>query len=251
MFDKRKIAQDFSRAAAHYGEHADMQKRIGESLITRTIPHMNLNASLLDVGAGSGEVTLLWPCADKVALDMAIGMCRKNFAHPMQTVCAAAELLPFSSERFDIVASNLMLQWVERPELFLEEGCRVIKPGGLLAVASFASGSLAGLERAFGTVSPHAHISPFLAAGRLQELAKNAGFSIIEAKTEQWIEAYVSVEALLHSLRAIGAGNKLTARSKGLMTPRLWKRMLSAYPKREDGIEAEWIVDFVIARKTQ
>src|SRR3984893_7367880 len=53
---------------------------------------------------------------------------------------ADAEQLPFPDNRYDVVASVFGAMFAPRPERVAEELFRVIKPGGLVAMANYARG---------------------------------------------------------------------------------------------------------------
>jgi ubiquinone/menaquinone biosynthesis C-methylase UbiE len=63
-------------------------------------------ASILDVGAASGEVARLLPTARVVSLDLQYRNLRQA---PGPAVCADAFQLPFANDAFDVVACTLFL----------------------------------------------------------------------------------------------------------------------------------------------
>ena len=244
MFDRRRVAHDFGKAAAHYAGHASLQWRIGKTLIEHASPHVKPDALLLDVGAGSGEVTKLWP-ARSLALDAAFGMCMQVPG----SICANAEALPMASESMDAVASNVMMQWLDEPKRFFAESFRVLKPGGLLAVSTFAHGTLAELHTAFGKAGEHHRLSDFIRPAKLTMAAEAAGFALIASPHELIREPYHDMLDLCFYLRDIGAANKRDNRPRGLLTLRKLREAASHYPRDAKGISASWAVQYVIARK--
>lgn len=245
MFDRSKIAADFSAAAEKYSKHANLQHRIGKALIALSVPHIASAEKLLDVGAGDGEVTLLWPCPSKTALDVAEGMCAQARKRGLETVMAPAERLPFESASFDVVTSNVMLQWLPEPVLFYAEAARVLAAGGLVCFSNFTAGTLAELASAFRQVTGDSPVSPFISHGEFEAQIAQAGFELLESQQKTYAEYYEHVDALFASLRNIGAGNKLATRGRGLLTP----RKLDAVRKAYSGTVASWQVSMVVARK--
>ena len=57
---------------------------------------------------------------------------------------ADAEQLPFADDRYDVVASVFGAMFAPRPERVAAELFRVIKPGGLVAMANYAHGGFLG-----------------------------------------------------------------------------------------------------------
>lgn len=248
MFDTRHIASDFSEAAKRYALHATLQARVGQKLIEYTAPYLAADALLLDVGAGSGEVTRSWP-ARAVALDLAQGMCAEALAKMIPAMRASAENLPVRAGAVDVVASNLMLQWLGAPGNFFEEAMRVLKPGGILAVSSFTEGTLNELARAFADAGEHHRTSDFSPPAALQRSIKQAGFDILYAQPEIFTEHYSDMLDLCLYLRAIGANNKRLNRPRGMLTMRKLRQVASGYPQTEQGFPASWVVQYMIARK--
>ncbi len=67
-------------------------------------------ASILDVGAASGEVTRVFPAARVVSLDMQL----RNLQNaPQPAVAADAFHLPFADHAFDVIACSLFLHHFE------------------------------------------------------------------------------------------------------------------------------------------
>lgn len=249
MFDKNKIADDFSFAANNYGKRAKLQVKIGEDLIAKTTPYISPNALLVDIGAGSGELTARWPVARRVAVDFAVGMCEEALRKNIAAVNASAAQLPIRGAVVDVLSSNLMLQWLPQSEQFFTESFRVLKPSGIFALTHFAEGTLAELEKAFADAGQGARVSKFHAPEVMTQQVKNAGFEIISEGSETLQEKYYGVMDLCNFIRDIGAGNKRDDRPRGLLTPRALRRVTAAYPRAGLHITASWAVHTLIARK--
>ncbi len=78
---------------------------------------------------------------------------------------ADAEALPFDTDRFDVVASVFGAMFAPRPERVAAELFRVARPGGLVAMANYASegflGRFAALIAAYAPPAPAPLPSPF------------------------------------------------------------------------------------------
>jgi SAM-dependent methyltransferase len=105
---------------------------------------------LLDVGAGQGRHALAayWFATPEQVIavdidlsDVKIGLSRKqdfpqsNPNKHCDFVCADGTKLPFPDASFDAVICAEVLEHLHRPEQMLAEICRVIKPGGMLAIS--------------------------------------------------------------------------------------------------------------------
>ncbi len=248
MFDARATQRDFSKASGHYAAHAQLQARIGNALIAQATPFLAANPLLLDVGAGSGNVTRCWP-GRKLALDAAFGMCREAAGNQLTAVQAQATMLPLAHGAVDVVASNLMLQWLPMPELFFSEAARVLKPGGILAVSTFIEGTLMELVQAFSAAGEQHRVSEFLSPATIMYALAAAGFEAVAEQHEAITEHYEDVLDLCAYLHDIGASNKRLDRPRGMLTMRKLREMAGHYPRTERGIAASWKVHMVVARK--
>lgn len=245
MYNAQAIKKDFSNAATRYKAAATLQVGIGGKLIALAAPHLAANALLVDVGAGTGDVK--WP-VKTFALDAAWGMCREA-AKKMPAAQARAEQLPLKDASVDAVASNVMLQWLARPELFFHESARVLKTGGWLAVSTFTQGTLCELAKAFALAGEQNRLSDFADPRTLARKIQAAGFTMVAEERGTIRARYDDVLDLCLHLRDIGATNKRENRPRGLLTLNKLREVAAYYPKTPDGITASWATYKVIARK--
>ena len=95
------------------------------------------NKKILINGIGSGlDIPFLAPDACYVGTDITPAMLKRAESrateHPVNISfqVADSQALPFEAETFDAVIMHLILAVVPKPELALQEACRVLKPGG-------------------------------------------------------------------------------------------------------------------------
>ena len=106
---------------------------------------------VLEVGCGTAALAaaLAERGADVVASDVSLrwlALARKRLGDsPVRLVACAAETLPFADESFDVVGASDVIEHVENPSRFVAEAARVLRPGGLLFLATPNRFSL-GLE---------------------------------------------------------------------------------------------------------
>jgi SAM-dependent methyltransferase len=96
-------------------------------------------ARVLDLGTGPGDIAAAAARrgAKPVGIDLAEGMVeRARRRHPgVEFVVGDAEALPFPGGRFDAAVGGFVLNHLPRPERAAAELCRVLAPGGGVALS--------------------------------------------------------------------------------------------------------------------
>jgi malonyl-CoA O-methyltransferase len=218
-------------------------------------------ARVLDVGAGSGRLTGLlkkrWPKAEVVAIDLALGMLREARRHvgwfrPFRRVAGDAQALPIADASVDLVVSNLCLQWCDL-KASIHEFRRVLRPGGWLLFTSFGPDTLKELRSAWRAADERAHVHVFLDMHDVGDAVLAQGFVDPMFDVERYTLSYPDARALMRELKAIGAGNALGERTRGLTGRSAFLRMLTAYEhqRMEGGLPASYEVIFGQARAPQ
>lgn len=234
LFDRARIRRAFSRAAASYDQAAELQRRIGEVLLESLVYAKVPPRRILDLGCGTGHFTRAlkrrFPKALVVGLDLAEGMLaaarrRQGWLRRFRLVQGDAGRLPFADGAFDVVFSNLLLQWSDEPERLFAEVLRVLAPEGLFLFSTFGPETLAELREALGPEEAARRVSPFPSlewlGGKLLEL----GYDHPVLERELIIRRYASFDALRGELKALGAGNALSDRPRQIPGKR-WLRAL-------------------------
>ena len=260
--DARAVRRAFGRAANTYDAAAVLQREVGARMMQRLdvvklVPH-----AILDAGCGTGEavgeLSARYPGARVIGLDAALPMVNaarmrarrgnsllRRLLSPLRTkaamaaplfVCADVNALPLEGVAFDMIWSNLTLQWLnDLPRVFAEFR-RTLKVGGLLTFTTLGPDTLKELRGAFARADGHTHVNRFVDMHDLGDMLVQSGFADPVMGMEQMTLTYADPRALLAELKAIGATNATRGRPRGLMGKARWQRMLAALERmRRDG----------------
>lgn len=235
QIDKADIARSFSRAACTYDDAAFFQRIAGERLLERLQYFRLQPGNILDLGCGTGyftrELSKRYPAAKVTGADLAQGMveyCRVQ-SEQEEYVCADALSLPFETNSFDFVFSNLTFQWIdELPQLF-EELNRVLKPEGLLLFTTLGPDTLFELKKSWAAVNDYQHVNKFIDMHHVGDAMLSARLSDPVVDSEPVVIAYHKAIELMRDLKNIGAHNIDSSRNHGLTSPRQLRELEQQY----------------------
>jgi malonyl-CoA O-methyltransferase len=260
--ESRAVRRHFARAALTYDGSAVLQREIGGRLAERLDPMKLVPGAVLDVGCGTGdaqaELAARYPSARYVGLDIALPMLEAARAKARLSrsavarifaalggarsgteprfVCGDVAALPFAAATFDLVWSNLALQWVADPPAAFAEMNRVLTVDGLALFTTFGPDTLKEVRAAFAGVDRHVHVSRFVDMHDIGDMLVAAGFADPVMQMDMMTLTYDDASAMLRDLKAIGATNAAHARPRALMGRRRWQRALAALDaSRRDG----------------
>ncbi|MES2394182.1 MAG: class I SAM-dependent methyltransferase [Acidobacteriota bacterium] len=126
--------------------------------------HLPAGIHVLDVATGTGNLALPIARGGSIVTGVDIApnlleQARTRAAEaglPVQFDEGDAEALPYADASFDAVVTMFGAMFAPRPELVVSEAARVLKPGGLLAMANWNPASFTGSMFKLG----HKHIPP-------------------------------------------------------------------------------------------
>ncbi len=242
--DKLEVRRAFSKAAASYDASAVLQREVCTRMLER-LDYVKLQPNrILDVGSGTGwgtrQLAHRYPVAQIVALDIALGMLKagrgrlswwqKLFGGATQLqLCADVEALPLSLQSFEMVWSNLTVQWCNDLPATFAEIQRILKVDGLLMFSTFGPDTLKELRMAFNGVDGYNHINRFADMHDIGDMLLAAGFAEPVMDMEFITLTYDDVKSVMQDLRSIGAHNATVGRSPGMMGKAKWASILQNY----------------------
>jgi malonyl-CoA O-methyltransferase len=241
--DKEKIKRSFSKSAAHYDDHADVQKEMMSRLSSLISGDFK---RILDVGSGTGTFVKMlskkYRCSQVVGIDIAPGMVKtassKIEEKSSSFLIGDGEALPFKESEFDLVVSNASLQWMD-PEKVFSEVARVLQPQGSFYFTTFGPATLCELKKVGLSVNdfPQKH--------ELEKFLSNH-FKKVEITNEIVTRRYADVFELFFYLKEIGAQNPIDVRSKGLLTR---NKIASLFSDCKEGINLSYEIYFGMCEK--
>lgn len=244
--DKSWVRRSFDRAAADYDAAAVLQREVGARLLERLDLIRLQPRRILDIGAGTGVATRAlmkrYPKAQVVALDLAPAMLqlarkRAPLLRRLPCVCGDAEALPFAAGSFDMVFSNLTLQWCHELDRVFTGLQRVLRPEGLLMFSTLGPDTLIELRRSWAEADAGEHVNTFFDMHDIGDGLVRAAFADPVMDVERITLTYPNARALMRDLKVIGAHNVSQSRERGLTGKHKLRRMEAAYERfrRPDG----------------
>jgi len=242
LFDRRAWHAHRERAARQglVGGAVDfLHAEIADRLIDRLDVVNREFAVALDLGARDGGLARALAVRNGsvqvVAAEPAVRFLNRA---PRPRVAADPELLPFRDASFDLIASNLVLQWTADLPGALIQLRRALKPDGLLLAAMLGGVTLVELRTVLfeaqlaeeGGVSPL--VSPAVELADAAALLMRAGFALPVADSETVTVSYPEMLALLRDLRGMGETNALAARRRGGLRRATLARAAVLYTER-------------------
>jgi malonyl-CoA O-methyltransferase len=207
---KRRLVRAFDAAAATYDAHAPIQRAVAERLAER-VAALGLpeRPSILEIGCGTGLLTTAlrrriasaqWTLSD-LSPAMAAA-CRRGLGAPRD-----ASFLAMDGERpsfapgacFDLIVASLAFQWFDDLPGALSRLAGLLKPGGHLAFATLAEGSLAEWRRA------HEALGLESATPAFPSLSELAALGATSLDDERLVHVQPDGRAFLDGLKRIGA----------------------------------------------
>jgi malonyl-CoA O-methyltransferase len=238
------VRRSFDRAARTFDAAAVLHHDVRANLLERLQLTALAPRVVVDAGAGtahaSRELKRRYPKALVIALDSSMGMLKvaraqASWLRPFRRVCADAELLPLADASVDLIVSNLMLPWCN-PDAVFAEFRRVLAPQGLLAFSSVGPDTLRELRTAWGRVDSGTHVQGFIDMHDLGDALVRNGFAAPVLDVERLTLEYQDVQQVAADLKATGAHNASSGRTKGLTSPRKFAAMRREYESfRRDG----------------
>lgn len=234
VFDRRLLTSRRRRALARADLPLFLLDRVADEMIDRlaavrrrfdvaldlATPHPLLSERLAATGQAD-RILRMDPLAD---------------THP--AVIGDEETLPFRDGSLDLVVSALALQFANDLPGVLAQVRRALRPDGLFLAALLGGETLTELGESLalaeaevtGGASPR--VAPFVELRTAGGLLQRAGFALPVIDQDRLTVRYDNALALMRDLRAMGAANALTERSRRPLSRAILLRAGTIYAER-------------------
>ncbi len=268
VIDRTFVKKSFNASAETYDRHAGLQNRMGALLLRRFCNDRGSAARILDIGMGTGNLTLQlgqrFPEARVHGCDLALNMLerarqKQELSDWSRLIATAdAEQLPYKPASFDLVASSFTYQWLDDWTAALREVQRVLVAGGLLIFSAFGAHTFYELRRAYEKACRETGYTrgTALQLSTTRESIAQAlaacGFEQLRIESLSVVEHYGTVNDLIRSIKGMGARNASARRNKTPGVRKIWKRMVMRYEQdfgTGEGIPSTFEIILGTARK--
>jgi len=254
------VKRAFSSASSSYDAHAVLQREIADRLLAHLSFTKIEPKRILDIGCGTGYFTRLlrgkFKGAGIVAVDLSEAMVkttRKGHGRRLpwhgryHHVSGDAAELPFKAEQFDLVCSNLTMQWLSDPQIMLQEMRRVLAPGGLMLFSTFGRRTLAELRQSLASIEPEraGHVLPFPDVMSLGDALMKLPIELPVTDTDLFTLTYPDTISLIRELKGLGASaSAIRGRKSGLYGRALIQQLEREYSDKHRGEDGKIYATF-------
>jgi malonyl-CoA O-methyltransferase len=230
---KKSTQSKFSKAAASYNTHANVQKHAASDLF-KLINTQKPDKTKVCVDLGAGPLvnthTLQSVFASVIAMDLSLNMLQSSDLTAPK-ICADMDNLPLQANSVDVIYSNFAVQWSANFSALMLSLYSILKPGGRAYISTVVEGSLNEIKTAFAVLDSNSHINTFNSELHINQSVQNAGFIINSAKKRIYTDEYTTPLKAIASIKAIGATTQNhTNTRQGLLTKSALQKVCSAYP---------------------
>lgn len=235
----------FDQAAKTYLKHNKMQLMAAD-ILDDLLP--NKGELALDLGAGPGASLkkLAARYSRVIGCDLSIAMAKLA----TNMVVADANKLPFKKNSFDLVYSNLMLQWITDLSNVAQQIHKITKYNGEVIASTLGPSSLHEARQALASINRPNNINDFTDMHTVGDTFFNCGWQEVYIGNEIIEVEYASAAEVFYSLKNIGANTMLNPNaSRTTISPRTWQKCLNNYPKRDGKYFATYEIVTIRAKK--
>lgn len=240
--DPEARRRNLARAGGRYHESAVLDREIAGRLLERVGYLKTSPARVLDLGSRSGhttrELARRFANARVVSVDLATLLAAQGNNDSTDRVAGQLPALPFRRGAFDLVFSNLELQWCVELMPALETLRNVLAPDGVIMFTTLGPDTLLELRYSWQRVDELEHVHGFVDMHDIGDALVRSGFADPVMDVERLTLTYPNAGGLLRDLRCCGAQNVLCSRRRTLTGARRYEAMCNSYEslRNADGL---------------
>lgn len=206
---------------------------------------------VLDLGTGPGicipELQARYPNVIGCDLDTNMLNSAKEIA---KVVAADAHSLPFKANTFDLIYSNMMLQWARDLTTILKNCFHISKIGGEIIATTLGPQTLKEARQAMASIGRAENINNFIDLHIVGDKLHKAGWQEIFTMTEIVCIEYKCAHDVFKNLKQTSANKKTNSNvCHDFLSPSTWQVCLNNYPKTNGKIIATYEVIAIRAKK--
>lgn len=241
VLSKQLIQRRFSRKATRREIDTSVEDEIGTRLLEHLDPVKAMPRRVLDLGTGTGvglsALSRRYPQAEITGLDFSLPMLKaaaKRLSERVTNinfVCADIEQTGLASSSFDLLYSNLTLNWCNDFDAAIGEFHRLLRPGGLLTLSVLGPDTLCELRESWAQVDEQPHVHRFPDMHDIGDSLQRTGFADVVVDAERLTLEYQTMARLLTDLRDWGVGNVCRGRKNSLTGRARFEAMKAGYER--------------------
>ena len=250
IFDRQKIATHRRRASGHFDEYDFLYTEVAQRLVDRLRDFNRRFERILIIGALGGEVVRILEHEFGYARECIVSLDMSSLSGV--DVIGDEEYLPFQSQSFDCVLSNLTLPFVNDFPGVLAQIQMCLKPDGVFLSSIFGTLTLHELRTSLmqaeiallGGASNR--IAPFIDIVDATALMQRAKFALPVVDQDLISVSYPDMKRLLKDIKGMGLSDPLHKSDRMMFSRDLFDQAGQIYkdsfpdPKAEDRIHASF-----------
>lgn len=238
--DKQAVANSFSKAASHYDQFAQLQRDIGEVLLSKLTQSCEMHdvpcERIVDLGCGTGyfseKLNRQFNNASLTCFDLSEVMLEQTKLRQLSDVTfqlGDIDAISFAENSVDVIYSNLVVQWSNNLQNCLTQVHKCLKAGGRAYISTLINGTLHELTEAWKSVDNNPHTNHFLSLKDIQFTVEQSNFHAVNITTETRILHYDNVIEVIRALKGIGANHVHGHKKSHISGRQLLKKLQVGY----------------------
>lgn len=231
---KRLIATRFQKALSSYEDNALAQKEAVKELIDNLlniIPKGTIIPQVLEIGCGTGllsrKIVEVFQIKNYTLNDLfedAITIAKEQIEKDTtcHLICQDAETLDLPKEQYNLIVSSSAIQWFKNPPLFFDNMSKSLAKDGLLAISTYAPGTM----KEFSTLTGKGLIYP-----KIEELKEmlSKKYDLLKMYQREIVIPFDSPYEVLKHIKHTGVSANNTLEDLNFWTPSKLKSFVNQY----------------------